>query len=215
MNFAGRFVPDIEHDEEGFLLNLSAATKFSFEEWLRETTTLSVNTEINVQLGEFTVRKNITKPCDDSMTNDKDFISAFSSLRINDVIQCADLKNTTNRKWVRLVGLGYDLQLWAPDTRRPAPPIKSSYDDCTTQWIKVCTVLLYTRACFCIMTLTTFTALVFYLRIILICSIAHTSFLILQLPPHFSSPFFPLFFLSPSSLFLFKFPFSLFFFSLS
>jgi hypothetical protein len=133
----GRFVPDIEHDEEQFLLSLSDATKHSFEEWLRETTTLSVNTEVNTQLGEFTVRKNITRPCDDSMTCDEDFVAAFSSLRINDVIQCADVKNTTNRKWVRLVGLGYDLQLWAPDTRRPAPPVKNSYDNCTAQWIRV------------------------------------------------------------------------------
>ena len=137
MNFNGRFVPDIEHDNEKFLLNLSDATKHNFEEWLRETTTLSVNTEINIQLGEFTVRKNITKPCDECMTNDTDFNAAFSSLKINDIIQCADVKNTTNRKWVRLVGLGYDLQYWVPDVRRPAPPMKSTYDSCTTQWIKV------------------------------------------------------------------------------
>ena len=137
MNFTGRFVPDIEHDNEKFIMNLSDATKHSFEEWLRETTTLSVNTEINVQLGEFTVRKNITKPCDDSMTNDEDFSAALSSLKINDLIQCADVKNTTNRKWVRLVGLGYDLQLWVPDLRRPAPPVKSTYESCTTQWLKV------------------------------------------------------------------------------
>jgi hypothetical protein len=62
MNFKGRFVPDIEYDEERFIANLSKVTQHSFEEWLRETTTLSVNTEINVQLGEFTVKKNITKP---------------------------------------------------------------------------------------------------------------------------------------------------------
>ena len=133
----GRFVPDVEHDNEKFLLNLSDATKHNFEEWLRETTTLSVNTEINIQLGEFTVRKNITKPCDESMTSDRDFISAFSSLKINDIIQCADVKNTIFRKWVRLVGLGYDIQHWTPDTRRPAPPVKSTYDSCTTKWIKV------------------------------------------------------------------------------
>ena len=181
MNFAGRFVPDIEHDEEVFLLNLSAATKCSFEEWLRETTTLSVNTEINVQLGEFTVRKNITKPCDDSMTNDKDFISAFSSLRINDVIQCADVMNTTNRQWVRLVGLGYDLQLWAPDTRRPAPPIKSSYDDCTTQWIKVRTTILC-YACVCLCHVTCYINSTDYIH-----TVTRTSHRV-QVTPHFAIP---------------------------
>jgi hypothetical protein len=138
LNFAGRFVPDIEHDEEKFLRNLSDATKHSFEEWLRETTTLSVNTEINIQLGEFTVKKNITKPLDDVMTSEEEFSAAFSSLKINDIIQCADVKNTTHRNWVRLVGLGYDLQLWSADKRRPTPPVKNSYGNCTAQWIKVC-----------------------------------------------------------------------------
>jgi hypothetical protein len=123
MNFKGRFVPDIEYDEERFISNLSKVSQHSFEEWLRETTTLSVNTEINVQLGEFTVKKNITKPLEDVMTEKEEFNAAFSSLKINDIIQCADVKNTTNRKWVRLVGLGYDLQLWSPDMRRPAPPV--------------------------------------------------------------------------------------------
>ena len=51
MPFSGRFVPDTEHDADKFLKGLSEAAKTSFEEWLRETTTLSVNTEINVQLG--------------------------------------------------------------------------------------------------------------------------------------------------------------------
>jgi hypothetical protein len=80
------------------------------------------------------------------MTEKDEFQAAFSSLKINDIIQCADVKNTTNRKWVRLVGLGYDLQLWSPDMRRPTPPVKTTYDQCATQWIKgihFCFVIVY------------------------------------------------------------------------
>lgn len=32
---------------------------------------------------------------------------------------CAPVEITENRKWVRLAGLRYDLQLWRPDIRTP------------------------------------------------------------------------------------------------
>jgi hypothetical protein len=51
INFMGRFVPDTEYDPSIFQSALSAEAKVNFEAWLRETTTLAVNTEINVQLG--------------------------------------------------------------------------------------------------------------------------------------------------------------------
>ena len=46
MSFAGRFVPDTEHDANTYLRGLSEGAKTNYEEWLRETTTLSVNTEV-------------------------------------------------------------------------------------------------------------------------------------------------------------------------
>jgi len=46
MSFAGRFVPNTEHDANKFLRGLSEGAKTNYEEWLRETTTLSVNTEV-------------------------------------------------------------------------------------------------------------------------------------------------------------------------
>jgi hypothetical protein len=51
------------------------------------------------------------------MMENVDFITVFHAVTSDDVIQCADVKITTNRKWVRLVGLGYDIQWWAADSR--------------------------------------------------------------------------------------------------
>ena len=48
----------------------------------------------------------------------------------------AEVKHTTNRKWVRLPGLNYDLQLWRPDTRKPTHSHTKSYDKCNVYWIK-------------------------------------------------------------------------------
>jgi hypothetical protein len=135
-SFIGRYVPEHEFQAAELDGKLSIAGKKDFEDWLRESTTLVVNTEINVQLGEFTIKKNAVQPLPQYMMQDDDFISVFRRVTTDDVIQCADVKNTTNRKWVRLVGLGYDLQLWAPDTRRPTIPMKNSYENCSATWVK-------------------------------------------------------------------------------
>ena len=73
MHFKGRFVPDSEYDPEAFTTSLSEEAKVNFEAWLRETTTLAVKTEINVQLGEFTIKKNVTRPLDPEMQDSTDF----------------------------------------------------------------------------------------------------------------------------------------------
>jgi hypothetical protein len=122
LNFKGRFVPDNEFDEELFSSRMSPEAKVNFEAWLRETTTIAVNTEINAQLGEFTIKKNVTRPVEQDIMDDPDFAFVFDAIAHDDIIQCAEVKNTTNRKWIRLVGLGYDLQQWVPDTRLPVLP---------------------------------------------------------------------------------------------
>ena len=70
------------------------------------------------------------------MVENSDFSAALSSIISSDVIQCANVKNTTNRQWVRLVGVGYDLQLWVPDTRRPKPPVSIPYESFSSQWVR-------------------------------------------------------------------------------
>ena len=61
----GRFVPDSKKlDKEGNELAVveSEETYASFEDWLRITSNKSVDTEINVQLGEFTLKKHRVEP---------------------------------------------------------------------------------------------------------------------------------------------------------
>ena len=136
INFSGRFVPDYEFDREKFDRSLLIAGRSGFESWLREATTLVLNTEVNVQLGEFTIKKNFTRPLDEDMKADEDFRTVFRSKITNDVIQCADVRNTTNRRWVRLIGMGYDLKWWNVDTRPVKHGYTNPYSSCSVMWIR-------------------------------------------------------------------------------
>ena len=55
INYKGRFIPDTDYESLKRMNHLSSAAEHDFETWLRETTTLAVNTEINVQLGKLTL----------------------------------------------------------------------------------------------------------------------------------------------------------------
>jgi len=113
-----------------------------YGEWLLETTMQTFEMEINTQLGEFTVRKNRLGHLEASIREMPDFIAALGpvlskrgiesshfhelaeeeTLAIGDsgdVVHCAEVQNTEHRKWMRLVGLGHDIQLWDRDPRPP------------------------------------------------------------------------------------------------
>jgi hypothetical protein len=136
LNFNGRFVPDTEFDVDMFDAALSPEARVNFEAWLRDTTTLAIKTEINVQLGEFTIKKHATRPLEMEYKEFEEFDAVFNGMTRSDVIQCAEVKHTEFRQWVRLVGYSYDLQLWTPDTRRPAHGFKRAYDTCSDVWLK-------------------------------------------------------------------------------
>lgn len=136
INFRGRFIPDTDYPAlQASQKHLSKEAEVNFEAWYRETTTLAVNTEINVQLGEFTIKKNSTRPLEDEFRHWPDFRTVFGRLSATTVIQCAEVKYTTNRKWVRLPGMNYDLQLWVPDLRKPGHKFSTPYSSADA-WIK-------------------------------------------------------------------------------
>ena len=121
---SGRFVPDTEAEtRHRQLLNIDHESKdIRYEEWLRQTTTLGVDTEVNVQLGEFTLKKHRVEPVDPRMTQFTDFKAVFGtgSGVGTTGFQCAEVKNTTCRLWVRMVGRRHDLKLWSsPRDRTP------------------------------------------------------------------------------------------------
>jgi hypothetical protein len=136
LHFGGRYVPENEYDPSRFDNGLSQESLINFEAWLREITTLAVNTEINVQLGEFTIKKNLTMPLEEEFMKMSEFKYVFDTGgNHSDIIQCAEVLNTTNRKWVRLVGMGNDLQLWTPDTRVPMIDATKKYEACKEEWL--------------------------------------------------------------------------------
>ena len=132
--YKGKFVPDNElPDFEG---RLSEKGRTDFETWLRETTTIVIDTEVDIQLGEFTIKRHTICPLDPEFTQMKDYKTVFADITTKDTVQCAEVMNSTNRRWVRLVGLGFDLQLWAPDTRTPRHSFSLPYETCNCEWLK-------------------------------------------------------------------------------
>ena len=106
----------------------------SFEQWLRRVTTLDVGTEINVQLGEFTMKKHRMTQLSRAVRRTPEFKAVFESpaaktsggnvLHPHTRVQCAEVQHTTLRAWWRLVGRRHDVQWWLPDvSRSPALPV--------------------------------------------------------------------------------------------
>ena len=98
----------------------------TYEAWLRAQTQ-SVDTEVNVQLGEYTLKKNTLQPLPSHISVDGDFVSVFGvSLNANP-IQCVEVEASTHRLWLRLVGQRHDVQLWDADPRHPTAPFSRPY----------------------------------------------------------------------------------------
>lgn len=120
--FAGRFMPAKEVDEEMIDRQLSIRDNQSYESWLVQVSTTMIETEINVQLGEFTIKKNAIQLLPEFFKNFEEFDTVFHRIKSKNVLQCAVIEQRQYRMWVRLIGLGYDLQAWVADTRRPTTP---------------------------------------------------------------------------------------------
>jgi len=121
----GRMCPDTERDS--FSRAVMGATKVvtetatsnkRFEEWLRITTTAAVETELNLQIGTFTLKSNQTELLASNFRTFADFKTVFHS---SQRLQCAKVESTEEREWVRIVAMRHDLLLWAPDSRANKP----------------------------------------------------------------------------------------------
>ncbi|KAK3255594.1 hypothetical protein CYMTET_35231, partial [Cymbomonas tetramitiformis] len=116
MGSRGRFCPDTEEQEE-------PPEGLSYHDWLRFKTTQAVETEINIQLGTYTIKSNHTEMLDERMSLHEDFKEVFGMEGSRE--QCARVQVTEARQWVRLVGLRHDCQYWVSDTREPASTLGS------------------------------------------------------------------------------------------
>jgi hypothetical protein len=130
--YIGRYQPDTER----IMKTTSEST--NYEDWLRFTTTQVVETEINIQLGEFTLKKQQMQLVPERVYDNSDFEDVFGTVAKDIGMQCAVVQLTTNCEWLRLVGNRHDAQLWTADTRAPAHPFKRSYPgglSATEQWV--------------------------------------------------------------------------------
>eukprot|EP00958_Prasinococcus_capsulatus_P016955 scaffold1900_cov389-Prasinococcus_capsulatus_cf.AAC.31 len=132
----GRFVPDTDvaesDPEEDLFLNTqwtvsmdaeSAADVHdeSFEDFLRRVTTSAVGMEINCQLGVFSVKQNEVHRLKEGIMSVPEFRNVFGQVDAGGM-ECAEVQDTSNRSWYRLVGRRHDLQLWTADPRSPTWP---------------------------------------------------------------------------------------------
>ncbi len=72
---AGRYVPDTEASQLAAAIQPRPAEMF--EQWLRRVTTTAVDTEVNVQFGEFTLKKHAVRSLDHRLRRLPDFVDIF------------------------------------------------------------------------------------------------------------------------------------------
>ena len=132
-----RFAFFLSHAVDAAYINsqLAVTKSDTFEEWLIRISTLLIKTEVNVQLGEFTIKKNAIQPLPPNFAELPDFSVVLKDKAYKDILQCAVIEQKTNRTWIRLVGLGHDLLLWTPDERLPRHTMTEAYET-TSPWIR-------------------------------------------------------------------------------
>lgn len=108
-----------------------------FEAWLRRTTTTAIDTEINCQLGVYAIKKHALHALDERFRRFADFVDVFGPPNQEVRIQCAEVRNTTRRSWLRLVGRRHDVQHWDADRDRRVEMarVHSNYVSSESIWV--------------------------------------------------------------------------------
>ena len=112
-SFRGRLCPDTELHAYSAAI---AEASLSFEEWLRTITNAAVGTEINLQLGTFTLQSNQTELLDSRFTESVDFQTVIGVQEAR--LKCARILKTVQCEQVRLM-FRHDLDFWEVDPRKP------------------------------------------------------------------------------------------------
>ena len=94
------------------------AAKRTDSVWMLYVTTKAVGIELNMQLSEFTLQNHKMTLLDQNIKEDPDFAETrLHTLKDASDGACAEVMQTTNRFWWRLVGRRYDVLSWGPDAR--------------------------------------------------------------------------------------------------
>ena len=95
-----------------------------YEAWLRGRVCSLEETEINVQLGQLTWKRHHMQLLDKAICEHPDFRAVFGDAAASGRHQCAEVKRSEHRRWLRLLGARHDLHIWSADER--APPAAQS-----------------------------------------------------------------------------------------
>jgi hypothetical protein len=122
----GRLVPD--------MTSTDGADAVATEDEAAE----GISTEINIQLGEFTLKTSRLDILNDHfpLHKFKDYQSVFGDP--HRPMQCAVVKRTTARHWYRLVGRRHDVLFWKADARVPPLGFVRPYESSTRHWAMEC-----------------------------------------------------------------------------
>ena len=113
----GVFVPDTEAPNATFLVPLN---KENYAAWLLRTTRPLALT-VNVNLGQFSLTDQQLSLVPEWAFDYVHYVDLFGK----ESVQVAEVKSTTNREWLRIVGHAHDLQRWTNKCERPPPSIGS------------------------------------------------------------------------------------------
>jgi hypothetical protein len=114
----GRLCPDTEFADFQKAIDAAKKDQDDFEGWLQVVTTAAVGTEVNVQLGTFTLQSNQTELLDSRFVEAVEFEMAIG-IKESQRLQCAKVLKTDQCEHVKLM-FRHDLHFWEADLRRPA-----------------------------------------------------------------------------------------------
>ena len=134
-NCAGRFVPAMDRTNNKSKENNNTTNQQENIKLLLDGEEESQDTEINIQLGDFTLKSKRVEVLNNALgvIDDVDFNQLFQGANM----QCAEVKITTNRSWYRLVGRRHDIIQWQPYLVYPSKSkfLRPYGSKITEQWI--------------------------------------------------------------------------------
>ena len=100
-NCRGRFIPDTE--SKSLRLRRKSSAGDTYEEWLRRTTSEKSDSEVNIQFGEFTLKKHRVEVLQGSIAKMRDCVAVFGKTLAAAGIASAEVLHTSLETSVVLV----------------------------------------------------------------------------------------------------------------
>ena len=113
----------------------AAAAAGGYTAWLRVVVSAAAETEINVQLGEMTLKRHHMQLLEQGVASHPDFVLVFGDTSARGRHQCAEVKRSQYRRWLRLLGTRHDVQVWSADDRVPPEPKAGLLKGALSPWV--------------------------------------------------------------------------------